>query len=76
MQQPATWIDLEIIILNEVAQRKTNVSYHLYVESKKKGDTSELICTTETDSEKPMVTEGDRCGWREWTGVLGLVYAH
>ena len=29
----ATWIQLEIIILSEVSQRKTNM-YHLYVESK------------------------------------------
>ena len=33
----ATWMDLEIIILSEVSQTKTNIiSYHLYVESKKK----------------------------------------
>ena len=31
----ATWIDLEIIRLNEVRKRKTNIiRYHLYVESK------------------------------------------
>ena len=31
-----TWMDLEIIILNEVRQRKTNIIwYHLLVESKK-----------------------------------------
>ena len=31
----ATWMDLEIIILSEVSQRKTNIIwYHLYVESK------------------------------------------
>ena len=31
----ATWMDLEIIVLSEVRQRKTNVIwYHLYVESK------------------------------------------
>ena len=30
----ATWMDLEIIILNEVSQRKANIiRYHLYVES-------------------------------------------
>ena len=32
-----TWMDLEIIILSEVRQWKTNIIwYHLYVESKKK----------------------------------------
>ena len=31
----ATWMDLEIIILNQVRQRETNIIYHLYVESKK-----------------------------------------
>ena len=29
---------------------------------------------THTDFEKLMVTKGD--GWRGWTGVLGLAYAH
>ena len=32
----ATWMDLEIIILSEVSQRKTNIICHLYMESKKK----------------------------------------
>ena len=32
----AIWMDLEIIILGEVSQRKTNIIlYHLYVECKK-----------------------------------------
>ena len=29
-----TWMYLEIIILTEVSQTKTNITYHLYVESK------------------------------------------
>ena len=33
----ATWMDLEIVILSEVRQRKTNIIYCLYVESKKMG---------------------------------------
>ena len=37
----ATWMDLEIVILSEVSQIKTNV-YHLYAESTKKS-TYELI---------------------------------
>ena len=33
----ATWMDLEIVILSEVSQRKTNIiCYRLYVESKKR----------------------------------------
>ena len=44
----AAWMDLEIIMLNEVRQRKTNIIwYSLYVESKKKIDTSVLIYKTE-----------------------------
>ena len=46
----ATWMDLEIIILNEVSQRKANIiRYHLYVESKK--NTNEFIYKTEIDSQ-------------------------
>ena len=46
----ATWMDLEIIILNKVSQRKTNIVwYHLYVESKK-NRTNELTYKTEIDS--------------------------
>ena len=48
----AIWMDQEIIILNEVRQRKTNIIWHhLYVESKKKSDANELIYKTETDSD-------------------------
>ena len=41
-------MDLEVIILNEVRQRKTNIIlYHLYVESEK-NDTNEHIYKTES----------------------------
>ena len=30
----ATWLDLELIIVNEASQTKTNIGDHLYVESK------------------------------------------
>ena len=37
MSFAATWMDLEILILSEVSQTKTNIIwYHLYVESKKR----------------------------------------
>ena len=29
-----TWMDLDIIILSKESQTKTNIQYHLYVESK------------------------------------------
>ena len=45
----ATWMDLEIVILSEVGQRKTNIGYLLYVKSKKK--LYKLIYKTETDSQ-------------------------
>ena len=30
----ATWMELEILILSEVSKKKTNTTYHLYVEYK------------------------------------------
>ena len=36
MPSAATWLDLEIIILNEITQRKTNIiEYCSYMDSKK-----------------------------------------
>ena len=44
----ATWMDLEIITLSELCQRKTNtIWYHLHVGSKR-NDTNEPIYKTET----------------------------
>ena len=44
----ATWMDMEIIILSKVSQRKTNIIwYGFYVESLK-NDTNGLIYKTET----------------------------
>ena len=51
MSFAVTWMDLEIITLSEVSQRKKNITwYNLYVESKK-NYTYELIYKTETDSQ-------------------------
>ena len=36
---------------------------------KKKKDTNELICTTERDFEKRVVTKGNRRGGEKWTLV-------
>ena len=44
----ATWMDLEIIILSEISQKKTRIiSFYLYVESKQKG-TNALIKQKQT----------------------------
>ena len=45
----ATWMNLEIVILREVSQTRTNIIYCLYVESKEKG-TNELTYKTEIES--------------------------
>ena len=59
----ATWMDLEIIILSEVSQTKTNIWYHSYVESNSlKNETNELIYKTEIDLQilkTNMVTKGE-----------------
>ena len=48
----AMWINLEIIILSEVSQRKTNILwYFLYVKSKKKNDTNKHTYKTKEDSQ-------------------------
>ena len=44
----ATWMDIELIILSEVRQRKTNRCYHLYAESKK---IIQMNLLTERDSQ-------------------------
>ena len=46
----ATWMALEIIILSEVNQRKTNITwYHSYMKPNLKNETNELTNKTETD---------------------------
>ena len=63
----ATRMNLEIIILNEVSQRKTNiVLYHLYVESNK-NDTKNLFIKQKLIDFKAnlMVTIGETVQGRE-----------
>ena len=58
MPLAATSMDLEIIVLSEVRQRKTNIMwYHLYVQSKK-NDTNELIYKTEIEKQTEKQTYG------------------
>ena len=61
----ATWMDLEIIILSEISQTRTNtIGYHLYVESKKKKEIIYKTVNRLIDIEKLMVTTGKQ-GQRE-----------
>ena len=46
----ATWMDLEIIILSEVRQRKTDYHMISLICGIKKNNTNELISTAEIDS--------------------------
>ena len=63
IQFAATWMNLEIIILSEVSQRKTNIWYCLDVESKKRNKWTYLQNRNRlTDIEnKLMATKGN---WR------------
>ena len=68
IQFVATWMDLEIIILNDVSQTKTNVIYHLLLESKK-NDINEFIQSRNrlTDIEnKLMVIKEESEGGINW----------
>ena len=59
------WMDLEIIIMNEARQRKTNITlYHLEMESKKQYKWAYLQNRNRLmDIEnKLMVTKGEKCG--------------
>ena len=65
MSFAAIQMDLEIFILSEVSQTKTDsIWYHLYMESLK----NELIYKTKIDStdfaNKLMVTK-----WKRWRGI-------
>ena len=43
----ATWMDLENIMLSEISQRKTNITYMWYLQN----NTNECIYKRETDSQ-------------------------
>ena len=64
MPLAATWMDLEITILSEVSQTKTNIIwYHLYVEYKKMIQMNLYLQNRNrlTDIEnKLIVTKGER----------------
>ena len=47
----ATWMDLEIVILTEVSQRRRNTIKHPLLQNLNRNDTNEIIYKTETDSQ-------------------------
>ena len=51
MSFAATWMDLEIAILSEVRERKTNISYDITYMWNKKNGTNEQIYKTEIESQ-------------------------
>ena len=62
MSPVATWMEVENIIFREFRKRKTNIWYHLHVESWKK-NTNEFTYEIETHSvieKKLMVTKAER----------------
>ena len=73
MPLEATWMNLEIIKLSEVSQRKINIIwYDLYMEYLK-NDTNELIYKIEIDSQSYRMNlwllrggEGRRDRWEVW----------
>ena len=68
----ATWMDMEIIRLSEVSQRKTNIIwYHFYVESRKKSHKWTYLQNRNrlTDLENKLMVMGGRVEGRDRLGV-------
>ena len=74
MSFTATWMYLEIIILSEVSQKKTNtIWYHLHVESKIQHKWAYLQSRNRlTDIESRLVVTGRGKMGTGWTRSLGL----
>ena len=68
MQSAATWMQLEILIQSEVRERKTNIIYHLDVESKiqHKGTYLKYRNRLTNIENSLVVSKGRR---REWDGL-------
>ena len=78
MPFPATWMDLEIVILSEVSQKERQIPYITYMQNLKY-DTSELVYETETDSQTERTDlwlPGGREVGDKWIGSLGLADAN
>ena len=73
-----TWMDLEIVILNEVSQTQKNKYMISLICGILKNDANELIYETETDSidieNKLMVTIGERVAINQEFGINRYMY--
>ena len=71
----ATWMDLEIVILSEVRQRKTNIIWYcLHVESKKR---VQMNLSTNKDVENNLWLPGGRgwgISWETGIDIYTLLY--
>ena len=67
----ATWMQLQIIVLGEVSQRKTNTMwYHLYVESKKRHKRTYLRNRKRyKEVENKLVVAGGKGLGKRWSGI-------
>ena len=73
----AAWIDIVIIILTEVKQRKTNITwYHSNVESKKGYKWTYLQNRNRLTHRKFIVTKGESLGEIDWDFVITAIYKH
>ena len=68
----ATQMDLEIIVLNEVSQWKTNIIYHLICEIQKKGYKWTYLLNRNrlTDFENKELPKGTGEGGMDWDLAL------
>ena len=63
----AMWLDLEIIMLSEISQGKTNTVYHFYVESKKRIQMN--LYTKQTQRHRKQIYGYQKGGWGGELGV-------
>jgi len=77
MQFAATWMDLEIIILNEMLEKD---KYMISLICGIKNDTNEFIYKIERDLQtlktNVWLPKGKEAVGKEWVGSLGLGYAY
>ena len=69
-------MDLEIVLLHEVSQKRDNISYHLFVKSKKKYKWTYIQNRNIGLDNEFMVTKGEYGGQEGWLGSLVLTYIH